>query len=269
MQGPPLAPPRIPALNPWHLAQALLANSPLQRDVLDMVESLPIDPFYKELVYGGQSGVSMHTIYQSEIAYFYAKKTTALQAMVRKSLLSGDAGDIALTHARLKASKSVGEHEAHLALYLAEGDLTSARTLIDAQLQGAGDLGYWQVQDLLLTLKEQSMGPQDLDGNGEQTLRDIVAAQGQGAAQAQAWLALLGHPEPEVVILPANSKRRKPVRERTTASVQPMLAAYPNPTNGPTYLTYIVAEGVEQAELRLHDAAGKLFQSNALHPTTG
>ncbi|MBK8500520.1 MAG: hypothetical protein IPL52_17290 [Flavobacteriales bacterium] len=122
---------RTPAMNPWHLAQALLANSPLQQEVLDMVESLPIDPFYKELVYGGQSGVSMYSIYQSEIAHFYAAKATALQAMVRKSLLSGDAGDIALTHARLTASKSVGEHEAHLALYLAEGDLTSARTLVN------------------------------------------------------------------------------------------------------------------------------------------
>jgi hypothetical protein len=258
-----------PALNPWHLAQSLLANSPLQQEVLDMVESLPIDPFYKELVYGGQSGVSMHSIYQSETAHFYAAKATALQAMVRKSLLSGDAGDIALTHTRLTASKTVGEHEAHLALYLAEGDLTSARTLVNNRLQGSGDLGYWQVQDLWLGLKEQSLSPQDLDGNGEQTLRDIVAAQGQGAAQAQAWLALLGHPEPEEVILPANSMRRKPVRERTTASVQPMLAAYPNPTNGPTYLTYIVAEGVGQAELRLHDAAGKLFQSQRLAPHNG
>ena len=260
---------RTPAMNPWHLAQALLANSPLQQEVLDMVESLPIEPFYKELVYGGQSGVSMHTIYQSEIAHFYAAKTTALQAMVRKSLLSGDAGDIALTHARLTASKGVGEKEAHLALYLVEGDLTNARTLVDAQLQGGGDLGYWQVQDLLLSLKEQSMGPQDLDGNGEQTLRDIVAAQGQGAAQAQAWLALLGHPEPEVVILPANSKRRKPVRERTTQGVQPVLAAYPNPSNGPVYLVYQVPEGVEQAEVLVSDAQGRLVKRERIAPKDG
>jgi hypothetical protein len=260
---------RTPALNSWHLAQALLANSPLQQEVLDMVESLPIEPFYKELVYGGQSGVSMHSIYQSEIAHFYSEKTTALQAMVRKSLLSGDARDIALTHARLTASKSVGEHEAHLALYLAEGDLTSTRTLIDAQLQGTGDLGYWQVQDLLLTLKEESMGPQDLDGNGEQTLRGIAAAQGQGAAQAQAWLALLGHPEPEVVILPANSKRRKPVRERTTQGAQTMLAAYPNPSNGPVYLVYQVPKGVDQAEVMVSDAQGRLLKRERIAPKDG
>lgn len=215
------------------------------------------------------SGVSMHTIYQSEIAHFYAAKTTALQAMVRKSLLSGDANDIALTHARLTASKGVSEHQAHLALYLAEGDLTNARTLVDGRLQGSGDLGYWQVQDLLLALKEQTMGPQNLDGNGVQTLRDIAAAQGQGAVQAQAWLALLGEPTPEVVLLPTQSKRRKPERVRMQAASQPTLAAYPNPTNGPTYLTYEVAEGVQQVELRLHDAQGKLCLAERLAPKNG
>lgn len=49
-------------MNPWHLAQALLANSPLEAKVLVMMDEYGLAPFYKELVLEGQGGgVSIHT----------------------------------------------------------------------------------------------------------------------------------------------------------------------------------------------------------------
>jgi len=50
---------------------------------------------------------------------------------------------------------------------------------------------------------------------------------------------------------------------------QPMLAAYPNPSNGPVYLTYMVVVGVEQVEVHLHDAQGHVLQVKRLAPSSG
>jgi hypothetical protein len=52
------------------------------------------------------------------------------------------------------------------------------------------------------------------------------------------------------------------------------MSAYPSrypsgPSNGPVYLTYPVAEGVEQVELRLHDATGRMLANHRLAPKAG
>ena len=48
-----------------------------------------------------------------------------------------------------------------------------------------------------------------------------------------------------------------------------MLSAYPNPASGPVYLAYTVPEGVEQAEIRLLDAGGRLLAQRRVAPQNG
>jgi hypothetical protein len=117
--------------------------------------------------------------------------------------------------------------------------------------------------------KELGQLPTQLSASDQQTLQGIATQDGPGAAQAQAWLRLLDQPTPEVVVLPTKAKRLKPERERYNAVAQPILAAYPNPSKGPVYVTYTVVEGVEQAELQLHDTQGRLTLVKRLAPSNG
>lgn len=255
---------RLSDLNAWHVAQALLANSPLEPGVKEMLDNSTLDPFYKELVEDGQNGgVSMHSIYQSEVAHFNARKTQALQAMVRKSLLSTDPADRAATLAALDQYPGTSNDGAKLALHFATNELVQARSLVDAKVLAAGpDLGYWQVQHLLLELKEDGLSPLDLDANKIPDLHAISNADGIGAAQAQAWLELLGTSTTETVILPDKNKRRKEERKAaSTSAVEAVLGVYPNPSNGPVFVVYEVPYGVEIAELLVHDAQGRLIRS--------
>ena len=48
-----------------------------------------------------------------------------------------------------------------------------------------------------------------------------------------------------------------------------MLAAYPNPSNGPVYLTYTVLEGVEQVEVWVHDAQGRVVRQQRVGNSNG
>jgi hypothetical protein len=262
---------RTPAMNPWHLAQALLANSPLEPATLTLLHQSDIDPFYKELVEDGQNGgQSMHSIYKSEIAHFHGVKSGALQAAVRKSLLSGNTSDAALTLQALQDYPITGGEQVRFGLLLATSDLATARAVVDERLlAGKEDKDLWQVYDLLLGLREQSKAPSDLDGSGISQLQSIAANGGMGAAQAEAWLALLGNPTSEEVLLPNRNKSLKPQRERPATSARPLLAAYPNPSNGPVYITYTELDGVENVELQVHDAQGRLLKRQRVGNNNG
>ncbi len=84
-----------------------------------------------------------------------------------------------------------------------------------------------------------------------------------------AWLALVGNPLEEVVLLPTQNKRVKPQAPTHSVTTSSMLAAYPNPSNGLVYLTYTVVEGVEQAEFRIHDGQGRLVKQQRLGTANG
>lgn len=93
---------------------------------------------------------------------------------------------------------------------------------------------------------------------------------GPGAAEAAAWLTMLGHEFTEVLIMPIRSKRSMHAVENDVFSTShPTLTAYPNPSNGPLYLSYQVPEGVEHAEMRLYDAQGALQFVRQVAPQNG
>jgi hypothetical protein len=264
---------REPAMNSWHLAQALLANSPLEPAVMNMMKDSHLTPFYKDLVKNGQNGgISMHSIYKSEIAHFYGQKATALQAMLRKSMTSTDPTARALTKQALDDYPTTGADAAKLALYYMANDLSPARSLVDAHLLAGGeDKDYWTVQDLLIDQLGASQSPLALDANGVSILQNIATNDGLGAAEAQAWLALLGQPTVEEVILPGSTKqlRRNTAEVASEKQEEPMLSAYPNPSNGPVYMVYHVPEGVERTEILIHDGSGRLIRTENVAAKNG
>ncbi len=65
-------------MNSWHLAQALIANSPLEPEVYRMMEESELTAYYKQLVANEQGGMNMQTIMESELAYWESEQSQAL-----------------------------------------------------------------------------------------------------------------------------------------------------------------------------------------------
>jgi hypothetical protein len=232
--------------------------------------SSPTDPFYKELVRNGQNGgMSMHTLYQGEIAHFGKRKSTALHDLVALALQ--DSVVERLDSARLAAT-GLQLHDAQaerVALHLAKGELDSAQAVVDsAQAANPGE-PWMEVQELALALMAQEAEWSDADGNAVSMLQDIAGNEKAGAGEALAWLMMLGTEYDEEIMLPDRNKARRPRPERTRSSASHLLAAYPNPSNGPVYLVYTVPEGVENVELNMHDAQGRLVHSSRPQPRNG
>lgn len=249
---------RTPALDPWHLAQALIANSPLMSETQMLVDSNLVNPYYKQLVSDAQDGsISMHTIYQSEMSQLYGRTSRAACDAVR--LAQGDTELIDDAIAIIQATKLHNKQQLLMGLYLAKGDAGAAHAIIDSMHTADPYDGYWQVQGMLADLHEQDLDAADVDANGIAALEQLAADEKAGCAQARAWLSLLGEPFVEPIVLPTLEKRRKPSKPAADAVQWHPLSVFPNPAKGPVSIVYEVPDAVESAQLRVMNALGQLI----------
>ena len=266
---------RLPDLSPWHLTQVLMACSPLQPEVVDLLHNSGLDPFYIQLVDQAQSGdaniLSLLESAQSRLAH---EKGGALTELGRYSWLDtlniGSMLDsLSGWHAQIPAMNS---------------PLTMAGIYMATQ-------AYSDLEDLALahesdTLKGASFGvlrrlaeAQQADGwaapsASTRTWLESLAIERDsiGSAMANAWLVALGDSlPPEVIVLPDTLA---PLQMRQTARVvkypvATLLQAYPNPTNGPIYLVYHLPEGVEHAYIHVVDLTGREVENKALPNSMG
>lgn len=251
---------RAVPMNPWHLAQALIANSPLQSEVLDLMSTSGLDAYYRNLVNNAQTGagISMLTIYEAEQALWYGRKTAALHNLTAKALHSGDPQAMANVLA-LHTDYAVHTSPISLtALHMAAGDLVAARDVVDDAIMVPTLTDYFKVQDLYLTLLENNQTLMDIDALGISTLESFAAERSLASGAAKAWLTQLGRPLVEDIVLPAPDRSPDAEDRISIVSAAVGVRAYPNPSNGPVYLVVQLPEGTEAGSVRVLDPLGRL-----------
>lgn len=244
-------------MNPWHLAQALIANSPLTPEVTEMMTTYNLGAYYRQLVNGAQNGgVSMHSIYRSEIAYWRGRHARALRDLTARAIHSGD------PHALANAFDWHGTHgvgnsaQSMLALSYAMGDNARARQVVDDALISGKQPEYWDVQDLYLTLRENNQGVQDVDASGLAMLDAIATSGLYGSGHAQVWLTILGESFADHVVLPQHN--RAPQAASDEDDTAPLLMqVQPNPSNGPVAVSLQLPEGADGGAIRVLDPLGR------------
>lgn len=252
---------RTPPMNPWHMAQALIANSPLDPSVIGLMNTYGMDSYFRELVEGAQNGgTSMHTIYGSDISHFRGKQAEGLRDLTSAALAGNSTTALQAALTMHQQHPGSGSAQSELALHLALGDLAAARGLVDDNLTTSNVPEYWQVQDLYLDLLENELGPEDVNGNDLASLQAIAASALYGAAHAKAWLMLLGDSLTEHIVLPRPLGQRSSIAHRSSSASQPpgTLEVHPNPSNGPVYIVAQLPEGAETGLIRVMDPLGRL-----------
>lgn len=260
------------AMNPWHLAQALLANSPLQAEVVRMMDNSGLTPYYKQLVSGAQGdGISMLSIQEAEMAYFEGAYDRALNDLTAYALESEDPGAIADVFAWEALHPQHGIPLSRIALLMANNDLIGAKAVVDDQLAAANPDAGMEVLGMYLDLSIAGLGFHDADAEMLQRLEVIANTNCSGQGQAQAWLQSIGHASfVEEIVLPREHRSVAP-EVNEIAVPEEILCAYPNPASGkaPIYLVMRLPEGIGSADVQVFDATGRLVHSGRLAQNTG
>ncbi|MDQ3099900.1 MAG: T9SS type A sorting domain-containing protein [Bacteroidota bacterium] len=255
---------RNPTMNAWHITQALISNSPLQGEVLKMVDFYGLPTTYANMVYAAQTGeINILSLMQGEVALHGGLMAEALADLGRMAWLDtlqlGAALDsLLLVHDALPSDMGALTRSGVLA---AQGEYLALESLADAEsaINGSPELyallkHYAIVQQISNWHDESAINMGWLEQLGTQ--RDVI-----GSAHANAWLHALGQELPEeIIILPEDgpknllSEQDKPNIKWETGLT---LEVFPNPSNGPVHVVYEVPEGITNAELRMLDVHGR------------
>ncbi|MCC6578159.1 MAG: T9SS type A sorting domain-containing protein [Flavobacteriales bacterium] len=262
---------RLDDMNPWHVAQALIANSPLEPEVYRLMEESALTPYYKQLVANEQSGdINMQTLMESEMAYWVGRQSQALLAHTSLAMDSASGVSVADAIALHQHYPVPGSDQQIYLLHLSSGDLANARSAMNAALAADHD-SWWALQDLYLNKLEAGEEAGVLSPAEESALSAMAAGVGQGAIHASAWLAATNNERPVAqVILPSDgTKMFIGGKGASNATMPEFWGVYPNPTKGEVYVTYELPEGAEQGRLELRDVLGKLLLNQSLSGSGG
>ncbi|MFN8352313.1 MAG: NosD domain-containing protein [Flavobacteriales bacterium] len=254
---------RDPAMEDLHLVQVLLANSPLNPDVLIALKGIPLEQIYRELLAEEQNGgMTWKGLVEMELGGSHGMAERGRNDYVRLTLQADTIGtpldSIAevLDHTELRASPV-----ARLCMQIAQKDWAE----VDDRLANHMDHGLAEEEAIVYAVvRDIARYPSQATGlvqAAEQVLAPIAADHLQpGHEAAKALLQhYLGTTFEEPVILPHTLRSFVPGR-RTSTTISDLLSATPNPANERLTVIAKVPKDEVGAYLGLTDMRGQEVQ---------
>ncbi len=265
---------RDPAMNPWHMAQALMANSPLQPEVMRMMEESGLTSFYKQLVVDAQGmGINSQTILESEMAHWKYEHATALKQLVAAAISGEEADTLDDALAMEAEHPEMGTPWARINLLIAKGDLLAAKAIVDGLNAVPEPEGAMEVLGLALALEVLGTPLLEAPVSTMERLHTLADGEGTGMFAAQAWLRLI-EPDayPERILLPMENRSLIVTEpEESGAVLDGLLSVYPNPSQGQDAV-YIVAkllDGMSGGNVQVYDPLGREVHAERFTSATG
>lgn len=257
-----------PPMNPWHLAQALLANVPLQTAVIDLMNASGINNYYKDLVTGAQGdGISNLTIQESELSHWKHRRERALNAHALGALRSGDPLSMRNALQFQQEHPQPGLPLNELGLLMALGEYTEAKDVVDGLPLAEVPDESMEVLGMYLGLRIAGLTINDVSTSDRARLHDIADRSPTGQGQAQAWLECIGDgPFEDGMIEPGELHAMQLDAYAEDDGANELLSAFPNPSVGkqPVYVVVRLPEGMELVTLRVSDATGRLIKEETV-----
>jgi hypothetical protein len=252
---------RIPALEGWHMAQAMLANSPLRASVLAELAKTDYYPYYKALVNAGQTGgLTTRQLMEMDYAHYITLQQQDLDELIRQQMdVEEDQENWSALAQNLSSIPYMISPKDQALFYGAQGDYNAAR--MELANCAADDDDYCAIISMALDIEESGMDSKGLMPSTQAALQQIAARNDHKMnATATQLLAFWGEATfAEFLSLPEGGNlkaMRLPVLEEVEVK---NLAVNPNPSSGAMFINYLLPEGWEKAELRVYDVMGKLI----------
>lgn len=260
-------------LNPWHMAQALLANSPLQPEVVRMMEESKLTAYYKQLVLGGQGGgINSQTILESEMNHWKGVHARALKQLAADAVEAEDITAIDAALALEAQYPEMGTPWTRIHLLIAKGDLAAAKAVVDGLNDVPEPNGALEVLGMSLELELAGTALTEAPTAMLERLEYLADNEGGGMFAAQGWLRLFDDSAyPERILLPReNRSLSTQAADHDPIPVEGPLAVYPNPAKAQdvVYVVVKLPEGMENGTMQVFDPLGREVTQQRINTAT-
>lgn len=239
---------REPAMNSWHLAQVLLANSRLTQDVINALNQSDVSPYYRELVLDGQyGGISNTTIMESELGHFGGLMEFARIDYVRQLFREDSTymwNDSIIHYLGSDASPHL--MKTMMSYHIKRKQWQSAQDLLGEASNLRWSSDYVDLVGILIDALSDSANADDVIESNATQLLAIAADNSTEAFLAQSILETYELAEfPDYIELPASGTKSlfkgKPDKKEL---IKPIASVHPNPAKDMIYLNWRLPEGM-------------------------
>lgn len=251
---------RSPAIDAWHLAQVLLANSPLTPDVLLTLNRSDVLPTYRDMVAAAQTGgLSLKSMLEAELAGYRlgmeGPRFDAVRFYLERDTV-GDPLDSVLTVLGDPIVPSAAYNVA--CLHIARHDWSAAESILSNAANNGLDAGSIQVLELLLAIQQDPMQASALVVAATPDLSVLATGTTVSGAAARSLLAeytsaTFEHP----VVLPGNRRARSFHAPTASGQEELSLVVMPNPARTTIRIAVKQPLSASAGVLRLYDAQGR------------
>ena len=248
---------RNPAMNPWHIAQVLLANSPLPQNVLTALSRSDFDDYYIELVEDGQNGGVSHTmIMESELAYFDGLKEAARMDFVRQAFRQDST--LALNDSIIHyLSEDVNDEQLKtlMTYHLKRGQYQQAEALLAQAPNLRWTNDYVDVISIVVEALKDTTSADAVIAANETTLLAVANEHSAEAYLAQSVLEAYDMASfSDIIVMPGSQPRSMKTKKEKESSVfkrKSLASVHPNPTRDMAYLNWKLPEGMPSHEVSI------------------
>lgn len=253
---------RTPAMDGWHMAQALLANSPLKASVLADLERTDYLEFYKILVNNNQpNGLSTRTLMAMDATHYRSEQDNAKDDLIRS--YAGDYEETTYWPELIQATNDFAyciQPWEKAAIQMEKGDFIAAgNTLSNCD----SDPARCEMLELALTMQQGGMASSGLTP-AQQSELSSIAADPTNLMNATASLMLEfwgGTPYVEFLALPeGNEPKSQRIKGSTDVVEIQTINVFPNPANDNLRFTCLLPSEAESATLTIYNPQGQIVE---------
>jgi hypothetical protein len=253
---------RIPAMDGWHMAQALLANSPLKTAVLSELEKTNYLDFYKELVNNNQpNGFTTRNLMAMDATHYRNERDNAKNDLIRSyASVSENLTNWPEIMQTINDFSYTIEPWEKAAIYLEKGDLMMASALLN---NSSCDDDRCEILKFALAIQQNGLETNGLSSIQKNNL-EAIATNPENSMNATANIILEywgGEDYKEFLALPEGLKTKsKPCKDCNEISEIKIISIYPNPSNENTRITCFLPKNAENSLLTIYNPQGQIVQ---------
>lgn len=256
---------RDPAMNPWHLAQALIAASPLRSTVISMLLASDVPKPIAAVVLNGQyAGITSKEIFESDLAGLSQDAESLRQEYLRSFFLSDDDNlpeSPASFDAFLATNGTIADLYIRAGMKMKMNDLTGALQVLSNGSNMIPTKYHFHPLAIALESKQTAQYP-NLSAVHRQELESLAFDEEQiGASQARAMLSMVNEETFDMDISSRHAiLRSQKVKNET--STAPLFTIQPNPANDRIWITIPDYDMSEPVLISVTDMLGRVLLSN-------